>query len=90
MGITCNWCATGTIYVFGGRMKYLILTLFTCVSFAQEYYINIIDVTLDQMEIQIEHDNCVDSFRVDKNVKDIQQLAKDLVKKLKKNHDKNN
>lgn len=64
-------------------MKYLIFLLFTSVSFAQEFYIDIKDINLDQWEITIDQGECKDIFIVDKNTKDLRKLAKDLVRKVK-------
>lgn len=69
-------------------MKYLLLILFSSVCFAQEYFISIVDHTDDQMEIQIEHNGCTDKYLVNKDIKDVQKLAKQIVLNLKTKYEK--
>lgn len=68
----------------------ILILLFLSSAIAQEYYIDIKDITLDTMEITIERNGCRDVFTVSKEIKDIKAFSKELVKKLKKKHDKIN
>ena len=40
------------------------------------------------MEIQIEHNGCTDKYLVNKDIKDVQKLAKQIVLNLKTKYEK--